>query len=448
MQRLKSLRQQLLTQQATRMGREFWPFFQLRVRTPRVELRPPTDDDLFALVELADRGVHDPATMPFTIPWTDLPPPHRQRGALQFVWRSRAEWTPDHWRCIFIVETAGEIVGVQDVEAADFASMREVLTGSWLGMAYQGRGIGKEMRAAVLHFAFAGLGAEFALSGAFHDNVASRRVSESLGYEVVGQQRKLRRGRADWAIEYRMSRATWQANRRDDITIEGLDPCLELFGARTTARCAGVDGCRGGWVVATRDGCQVAPTLDQLVADTTIDVISVDMPIGLPRAWGRHCDDEARVRLGPKRSSLFDTPPRALLTEPTFEAANARSRVLFGRGISRQSYGLIPKINALDALVSQADEGRVIEVHPETSFTALAGCHLPPKSTVAGLDERRRLLEPIFGHIDDSVRGAGPADVFDAYAALWTAERFASGRHEVLGGDERDERGLVMRLVV
>lgn len=430
------------------MGREFWPLFQLRVRTPRVELRPPTDDDLFALVALAGKGVHDPATMPFTTPWTDAPSPERERGALQFFWRTRAEWAPDRWQCILAVETGGEIVGVQDVGATDFAVMREVVTGSWLGMAYQGRGIGKEMRAAVLHFAFAGLGAEYALSGAFHDNLASRGVSEALGYETVGRERKLRRRAPDWTVEYRMSRDVWEARRRGDITIEGLEPCLDLFGARAPRRCAGVDGCRRGWVVATRDGVRVVSTLDDLIADTTIDVIAVDMPIGLPRAWGRRCDDDARVRLGARRASLFDTPPRALLSEPTFEAANTRSRVLFGRGISRQSYGLLPKIAALDALVSRADEARVVEVHPETSFSAIARGPLPPKSSAEGLDARRRLLAPIFGRVDESMRGAAPADVLDAYAALWTAERFAAGCHDVLGNGERDERGLVMRLVV
>ena len=40
--------------------------------------------------------------------------------------------------------------------------MRTVGTGSWLGRPYQGRGIGKEMRGAVLALAFDGLGAEVA----------------------------------------------------------------------------------------------------------------------------------------------------------------------------------------------------------------------------------------------------------------------------------------------
>ena len=51
---------------------------------------------------------------------------------------------------------------------------------SWLGRAFQGRGLGTEMRAAVLAFAFDGLCATAADSSAFLDNAASnRRLSEA-----------------------------------------------------------------------------------------------------------------------------------------------------------------------------------------------------------------------------------------------------------------------------
>jgi hypothetical protein len=34
-------------------------------------------------------------------------------------------------------------------------------------------------------------------------------------------------------VDLRLDRATWLANRRDDIEVEGLDPCLEMFGIAT-----------------------------------------------------------------------------------------------------------------------------------------------------------------------------------------------------------------------
>jgi hypothetical protein len=72
---------------------DFWPLAELRITTPRRELRPPSDDDLW---QLAADGVHDPAQMPFNVAWTDLPPVERGRSVLQHAWRQRAEWTAEH----------------------------------------------------------------------------------------------------------------------------------------------------------------------------------------------------------------------------------------------------------------------------------------------------------------------------------------------------------------
>src|SRR5215217_3606244 len=98
--------------------------------------------------------------MPFMVPWTDLPPVERARSVLQWHWRMWAELTPQQWRLGFVVLRGGEVVGVQDVGATEFAVRREVATGSWVGRRHHGQGIGTEMRSAVLHLAFAGLGAE------------------------------------------------------------------------------------------------------------------------------------------------------------------------------------------------------------------------------------------------------------------------------------------------
>ncbi len=87
------------------------------------------------------------------------------------------------------------------------------------------------MRAAILHLAFAGLGALEATSGAWHDNTRSMKVSEALGYEVNGSDLGLRRGRPERQIRLRLPLQAWERTRRDDIQLVGLEPCLELFGA-------------------------------------------------------------------------------------------------------------------------------------------------------------------------------------------------------------------------
>ncbi|MFC1407957.1 GNAT family N-acetyltransferase [Streptacidiphilus sp. N1-12] len=209
-----------------------WPLFGLHVRTPRLELRLPDAEELAELGDLAARGVHDPARMPFNHPWTDLPPAERARSVLQYFWLSLGRWTAEDWSLLLGVFRDGTIVGLQEVCAKDFATLREVRTGSWLGLEHHGQGIGTEMRAAVLHLAFAGLGAEQARSGAFSDNPASLAVSRGLGYRPDGIHRLVVRGAPVTEHRLRLTRDQWETGpQHAEVTIDGLAPCLPLLGA-------------------------------------------------------------------------------------------------------------------------------------------------------------------------------------------------------------------------
>lgn len=207
-----------------------WPLFGLWIETPRLTLRYPSDDDLAALNNLAGQGIHDPALMPFDVPWTDDPPEIRPQHSLQFYWGLRASWKPTNWHLSLIVKEGETVVGAQGVLAIDFAVRRQVGTGSWVGKAYQGRGIGKEMRAAILHLAFAGLGAGRATSAAFENNAASLAVSRALGYVENGDDIGAPRDKPVRQIRLLLTRETWEKNRRHDIQIHGLAPCLPMFG--------------------------------------------------------------------------------------------------------------------------------------------------------------------------------------------------------------------------
>lgn len=208
----------------------------------------------------------------------------------------------------------------------------------------------------------------------------------------------------------------------------------------------GVDGCPGGWLVASREGLALVASFADVLA-THAGAVAVDMPIGLPATWGRSCDAAARRFLSPRGSTIFPTPPRALLDATTYEDASARSRRSFGKGLTKQTFHLFAKIRDVDAAMSPSLEHRAAEAHPECAFLALCGSHLPPKRTAEGRAARLAALEPLFGPIPLGIRGAKPDDVLDAYVLVWTAERFAAGAHLVHGDGERDERGLVMRIV-
>jgi RimJ/RimL family protein N-acetyltransferase len=214
-------------------GSAFWPLFDLAIRTPRVELRYPDDALVFAAVEVARQGIHDPATMPFGFPWTDAKSPQFERDSLKHYWRGRAEHTPDNWHLPFAVLVDGEVVGIQGVDAHRFAALRQAETGSWLGRDHQGQGIGKEMRSAIVHFLFAGMGAQRCLSGAWHDNGASLGVSRALGYRENGDDYRMRRDAPDPLVRLVLTREEWEPTRRDDIEIVGLDACRDLLIAPT-----------------------------------------------------------------------------------------------------------------------------------------------------------------------------------------------------------------------
>ena len=207
-----------------------WPLTGLRLRTPRLELRWPTPADLDALATLALEGVHDPVVQPFAVAWTDAPASELPSRTLRYFWGEWGAWRVNDWALHLVVVHDGTVAGTQALRGRDFAVLREVSTGSWLGRSHQGQGIGTEMRAAVLSLAFAGLGAQYALSMANRDNAASLAVSRKLGYAGDGIERLVVRGQPVTTQRLRLDRATWQARCSLRAEITGLEPCLSWFG--------------------------------------------------------------------------------------------------------------------------------------------------------------------------------------------------------------------------
>ncbi|WP_239103359.1 DUF429 domain-containing protein [Microbispora corallina] len=204
-------------------------------------------------------------------------------------------------------------------------------------------------------------------------------------------------------------------------------------------RVLGVDGCTAGWIgIVLADGpvtALFATGIAELVrlaeAGGPVEVVAIDIPIGLPERGRRAADVLTRAELGPRRRSLFMTPVRPALEAGTHAAAVEINRRLAGEGVSRQAYGLRDKLFDVDRW-RPGPSRRVVEVHPELSFTRMAGAPLPyPKSTWAGAERRRELLAAegveVAGDLGPAGAFAGVDDVLDAAAAAWTARRVARG---------------------
>lgn len=209
-----------------------WPLADLDVITPVLRLCHVTDSLADELARLAADGIHDPGTMPFSVPWTDAVSPELERNTVQYFQQTRAEVSTEHWdipMAVIVDETA---VGVCTVSADGFPARRTVSTGSWLGRRHQRRGLGREMRAAALQLIFAGFDADVARTAAWHDNAASLGVTRSLPYAQTGSSRQSRRGVFDTMLEFSMTRAQWDTMRRSDIQLRGVDAAIDQLGLR------------------------------------------------------------------------------------------------------------------------------------------------------------------------------------------------------------------------
>ena len=168
-------------------------------------------------------------------------------------------------------------------------------------------------------------------------------------------------------------------------------------------------------------------------------VVGIDMPLGLLESGWREADRAARALLGPRRSSVFAIPPRAVWAQASYQAANRRCRELTGQGLSIQAWGLRAKL--LEAgRYREACGHPLYEVHPELAFAAMAGAPLAhSKHTAAGLELRRELLGRA-GLVVPRVPLAPVTDALDAAAVAWSAWRIATGRAVTLPGRPQHDR--------
>jgi predicted RNase H-like nuclease len=179
--------------------------------------------------------------------------------------------------------------------------------------------------------------------------------------------------------------------------------------------------------------------IEVLEMEPDLQAVAIDMPIGLlehPQAGGRQCDREARLILGrPRASSVFSPPLRGQL----------RARVYGGhhtRGLSRQSFGILPKIREVDDVLCQRTLGLVREAHPELAFGLAAGKPMRfNKKTEQGRRERKAALRklpmpwaPILWQVlacgETCYRRGkvGRDDLIDAAILSWTATRIVTGQ--------------------
>ncbi|MEO7130290.1 MAG: DUF429 domain-containing protein [Dermatophilaceae bacterium] len=202
----------------------------------------------------------------------------------------------------------------------------------------------------------------------------------------------------------------------------------------------GVDACAAGWVGAILEPGAARPRI--VVADTIavlvetvrewldIQVVGIDIPIGLPDDSTRQADALARDALPGKAASVFPTLTRRAYATPNRAAADEVNRSLSGQGVGAQAFALRDKIVEVDTWVRSRPTLSVIEVHPELSFATMSGAPLAPKKkSEQGRAARLAALAAVGIASPSTLSGTGYAadDVLDACAVAWTAARHGSG---------------------
>ena len=229
---------------------------------------------------------------------------------------------------------------------------------------------------------------------------------------------------------------------------------------------AGIDGCQQGWLMVLLDVTgQKPPMLQPLLSiwdsfnlSQQPQKIAVDMPIGLLSVagpGGRTCERAVRKILGPRRSSVFSAPCRAAIVKSTYQAASTANATSSDNApkISKQSFGLFPKIREIDLRITPQLQQQLFETHPELAFTVLRN-GIPcehSKKTDLGREERQSALRSI-GFAEEFLKQALPInvaasrdDLLDACACAWVAQRALLGAAKSYPAKpDKDERGLEM----
>ncbi|MFQ1000756.1 DUF429 domain-containing protein [Modestobacter sp. SSW1-42] len=219
----------------------------------------------------------------------------------------------------------------------------------------------------------------------------------------------------------------------------------------------GVDGWQLGWVGARLDGRAVQlldlRTVAAVLAVPGVDVVAIDMPIGLSEDGVRRCDVLARDLLRPTGAtgSVFPAPVRAVLATDDYAEARALSRAATTppRAPSAQTFQLVRSIRALDDALGDPPTDRVVEVHPELAFRCGLGGVRDRKGTARGTVQRLAALRAVMdveAALAEAPVGVPVVDALDACAAAWSAQRLADGVAACVGDGTSDSRGRPMRI--
>ncbi|MET0599407.1 MAG: GNAT family N-acetyltransferase [Mesorhizobium sp.] len=170
--------------------------------TERLVLRPPHDDDLPELVELANnRRIAEMLAR--------MPHPYGEAEAKAFLTMTRRKPATDTVYAISLADS-GAFIGCAGLNPAELG----LELGYWVGAPYWGRGYATEAAHALVDLAFRATNVEALHVSCRVTNPASRRVIHKCGFQYAGQGMVRSLAAGQMAVErYRLDRKTWVSLR-------------------------------------------------------------------------------------------------------------------------------------------------------------------------------------------------------------------------------------------
>jgi predicted RNase H-like nuclease len=230
----------------------------------------------------------------------------------------------------------------------------------------------------------------------------------------------------------------------------------------------GIDGCPAGWIaIISKDdewSYGIFSSIEELVIKFSYaNYYLIDMPMGLgDKHISRYLDSWLKSLLKSRHSTVFQAPCREVLAAKNYEKANRINRTILGKGLSIQTWNIMPKIRELDNFLRNNGgvKNRFYETSPELCFAGFNRCKplLTRKSTSQGTEERISIISKAVGDSSSTIlidkilnqtrrNQVKFDDILDAFILCITAWKGAkNGFCKILNDDySADSVGIPMR---
>lgn len=235
-------------------------------------------------------------------------------------------------------------------------------------------------------------------------------------------------------------------------------------GINVKCRSVGIDGCKGGWIVADINDEKLEVrkfnSLEEICDEIPFDTCIIDMVIGLQsKESDVRPDSLARHELKGRASTIFPAPCRQAVYGETKEERIAANVEVLGKKFTSQTDAIIPKIREVDEFLQHNTKYKNVieESHPEVCFSRLKGeVLMSSKHTDEGIHERAEVLQKyINGASYEEIKTISSKlkcnmdDITDSICLAIVANLEKAERTETIPENPMiDETGLLMQMVV